>query len=1344
MASQPSHMHSAASRVSSSLDVPSNLDVPASHTPSSHVPSPRIPSLRVPSWASAGASSSRIPSWATAGASSSRARSTSPPLLHTPGPARERSHSPPGGDEDLVIRRTRGQNASQPAEPRSTSATIAFKNLTLISPSSSYPANLAVARGRIVSGSSISSVFDAHELSYSLTAPAHGVSYPVGLSPLESCLACYPVFESILDELSTIDILKLRDVSKTCRVHIRTAYKLHLSRIDLVKDRNWLSKGFQPYTVNLKLVMDWRFVLLKYFIGCFRYETQLILRNGRDQYDGDVYYLIRHELGIPINNHFISGGTEKPYCCELDMDQLPTIQEIVNDAYTAPKKELKRVMKKYLYTKLDEEMFGNIVTRVTKLNTNLKQNLKFLCLDGTDVDTESLDLWTLWLAELVVKKEKFALKWLKVCGSGGYENNPIQFDTEEDPEIPDTVPPHVQYSPLFQNALSIDDHLKITVPMMISFCNRTEYNKSAEDRFAAFQEICGLIERHHERQVQRHGNWVHGPFLDDLPMSMQLMALCESLHVDLDFTFCAMGSKCHKFSLTRKPSGFTGPTGPDTMSAPFTHARLEMSTHTLADHQRDIKGGQKCDSCGCWEWEGLGARNLQKYLFDNLYLDEGYIEEGGVWVSYNIKDNRKVSYRLVVGKDLHNASGMDRFPEEFKAQFDTAGAPPPSFQEHTIHWPLGMGIGRVCDDCTINMTCWGCGKFYCQLCLYSVLPAPSLIPPEGARLRVRSKTQDYLKYLCAKGRHGPFCLECVDRYTTKCEGCHGHFCDICHHGGVDLESTSRDEYKRDQGTSVDIDPESAWDDFYELDYDLSDSSSDGESDDLTTEGERSSGGENGRLGSTIVAVVNNSISKSSIAEAMALDIPLEALHRPLEIQSQRSVPRVIDYNAPPFDHNFYQRKLVDRFQKLPAYLHYQGFQAPNVYIRCEICSRAFCMVCTKGCTTGKTPGTWSLCSGCSQNMCDTCTHSQCVTCKRALCKRCHVKENDQAVVRIIEGLHAKFGFRLSNTCPRCVVLVYVKSMRGWNHLKIPMMNMAGGGDNDLSSDMHRGRSSIPNQVFMPTYFPQGMQIQSSPNYNYNVHGGCLTHPNIYAPSMGTTSLALATNTASSNANAPDTQELMHTSLPGNGTPRDISALQTLYNDFNGALGSITGLRQQLGPFFPSSEFPGTQSTSTSHPSAQQLGPSMASLQPTSVPVQHPRPSTSSGNHYIHANMDQLSGISQLGSSASPFGNPMTGLSSYVVTPYSPVPQEFYQSQMDMRSLQDFPSRLGFGFGDTYSQLNSHYPAHMAASSSQGPIQQGPTALYHDNDPNRGRIYGQQSPDYQHNQSGQFQEFYNSR
>ncbi|KAF8467840.1 hypothetical protein BDZ91DRAFT_130037 [Kalaharituber pfeilii] len=106
-----------------------------------------------------------------------------------------------------------------------------------------------------------------------------------------------------------------------------------------------------------------------------------------------------------------------------------------------------------------------------------------------------------------------------------------------------------------------------------------------------------------------------------------------------------------------------------------------------------------------------------------------------------------------------------------------------------IPWPIGCGVGGICEHCDLNMTCWGCGDFYCQLCLNP----PTMFNqwdqcPRNKRL---------LHYdTCVQRKHGPLCSTCLPKYTTQCSDCKHYFCNLCYPNGIKLESDHvMDDYK---------------------------------------------------------------------------------------------------------------------------------------------------------------------------------------------------------------------------------------------------------------------------------------------------------------------------------------------------------------------------------------------------------------------------------------------------------------------------------------------------------------------------------------------------------------------
>jgi len=260
----------------------------------------------------------------------------------------------------------------------------------------------------------------------------------------------------------------------------------------------------------------------------------------------------------------------------------------------------------------------------------------------------------------------------------------------------------------------------------------------------------------YEDQQRKMGRWMRGPYISYLHPALKIMALCQAKGIHVNFNLCASGSKCFGWRLVkdRRAVGKLAADEDLGLSAYATNTDPDnIGTHVIGSRIRGEKSGtRECACCGAWEWAtGNDARKpgwLKKAL--GLPPAENWIIEqnGCISLMEPLKPGVKISFRMIFGPDIpFQETGQNEYDCEVhrcrELLKEVGGVKMPVLLKRTeirgldqlgnlgglmdvynewYTYPAGCGAGGVCEDCEINLTCWGCGKYVCPCNLSCVLP----------------------------------------------------------------------------------------------------------------------------------------------------------------------------------------------------------------------------------------------------------------------------------------------------------------------------------------------------------------------------------------------------------------------------------------------------------------------------------------------------------------------------------------------------------------------------------------------------------------------------------------------
>ena len=310
------------------------------------------------------------------------------------------------------------------------------------------------------------------------------------------------------------------------------------------------------------------------------------------------------------------------------------------------------------------------------------------------------------------------------------------------------MPHDINYPPIFPTKLTLEEHLNITIPLITSNSPNDPNNAPGADvhriRAQSLAESRLTFRDAYEGQERILGRWMTGPYISHLHPALKIMALCQARGIQLNFNLCASGSKCFGWKLVkeRRVMGRLA-TGEDlglTIHATNTDPS-NIGTHVIGSRIRGEKNGtNECACCGGWEWATGNQARKSGWLINALGLPaaENWVIEDNDCISLiePLRPGVKVSFRMIFGPDIGTQeTGINEYGQEdhrcTELLKDIGGVKMPVLLKRTELWswdkfgnletlmnvynewytyPAGCGAGGICDDCEMNLTCWGCGK----------------------------------------------------------------------------------------------------------------------------------------------------------------------------------------------------------------------------------------------------------------------------------------------------------------------------------------------------------------------------------------------------------------------------------------------------------------------------------------------------------------------------------------------------------------------------------------------------------------------------------------------------------
>jgi len=345
----------------------------------------------------------------TPGNHQSRERSLSPdgrptPLSHPSNPVRFRSQTARPGTPTAVSSDGQSPSSAFALESRTVSASSdrsTTSSITLELPSLGFPPNLANARHRIASNSSVhssASVGSGTSVGSYLAGPR---VYQPGFSPLEACLPVYPVISQILRYLSTRYILPLHTVSKAFKAYMDSTYISHWSELVLCKERQWIPCVYTPRTARERVELETVYRHIRQYVYWRVDEEERALKNVRNRYDYEVAFMLDRELCL--ESKFVSGGRRTIWDIKYQRERNVRRSIIGGSRLEFEPGEIayrKEITRPRVF--FNKGVHGNHITRammfaatqlqraVNPQNMSPLQFVKTLVIDGSNIDMPSL------------------------------------------------------------------------------------------------------------------------------------------------------------------------------------------------------------------------------------------------------------------------------------------------------------------------------------------------------------------------------------------------------------------------------------------------------------------------------------------------------------------------------------------------------------------------------------------------------------------------------------------------------------------------------------------------------------------------------------------------------------------------------------------------------------------------------------------------------------------------------------------------------------------------------------------------------------------------------------------
>lgn len=301
---------------------------------------------------------------------------------------------------------------------------------------------------------------------------------------------------------------------------------------------------------------------------------------------------------------------------------------------------------------------------------------------------------------------------------------------------------HPTMPPRFPSSLSLTEHLSITLPLLMSNSPIEPSNLlNVDNKWLRSRKLKAMWDRLrpvYYNQQRQFGRWVSGPYISHLHPALKVLALCKARGIDVNYNLCAAGVRCMGWKIVdeRRKKGEVAPDEEVELSRFVEMDKHErLGTHIIGSRLRGEKmGTQKCDFCGAWEWDVLSGTREPGWLIKALSLGGGWVLDNDGWVTSVVR-GVKVGYKMSFGSITSEKHfGLDKEPEEIEeAEWqgllqgvggvkmpvlvkrsevltpETGHAVSAISEEH-YQWPAGCGIGGLCEDCEVNLTCWGCGR----------------------------------------------------------------------------------------------------------------------------------------------------------------------------------------------------------------------------------------------------------------------------------------------------------------------------------------------------------------------------------------------------------------------------------------------------------------------------------------------------------------------------------------------------------------------------------------------------------------------------------------------------------
>ncbi|RPB24666.1 hypothetical protein L211DRAFT_867586 [Terfezia boudieri ATCC MYA-4762] len=1035
----------------------------------------------------------------------------------TPTAASSNSHSVPGVGSTFALE-------SRTVSASSTRSAASSTTLTL-PPSPTFPPNLATARLRIVSNSSVHSLASVEAVESYLVGP---MVYRQGFSPLETCLPVYPVISQVLRYLSSRDLFSLYAVSKTFEAYLSSNYSSHWSELVLCKERHWISCVYRPQTARERVELETVYRHVRQYVYWKIGEEQQVLKEVRDKYDQEVAFILDRELNL--GSKFVSGGLRRMLDIKNQKERILRRSIVGGSKVSFEPGEIayrKEITLPRLF--FNKRVQANHITRamvfaatqlqraINTQNMNPLQFVKTLVIDGSNIDMPSLaaalDLSQVngqgrlealsacacsnlnlvrWARYLETNPRALGhLKSLRIYPSEHFPIAPFHYDATKSLVRlyrRGNLPHDPHNPPQFPAILTLEEHLNITMPLITSNSPNDLINTPglepqklrANNLVASRFSLCDA----HENQRRMYGRWMGGPYITHLHPALKIMALCQARGIQLNFNLCASGSKCYGWKLVTDRRA-VGKVAADedqgfTMHATNTDPN-NIGTHVIGSRIRGEKSGTKeCACCGGWEWATSNQARNPGWLIKALGLsaaENWVIEENGcISLLEPLNPGVKVSFRMIFGPDIPFQTTGDNIydQEEHRCKElmkDVGGVKIPVLLKRTEIWamdnfgnlaalmnvchewypyPAGCGAGGICGDCEKNLTCWGCGKFYCQICTF----APNVRRATMCDLSI------HLKVFCPDRKHGPLCSDCSPKFNTTCGGCLGVYCNICYPGGIKLQKKWN---RNDLHTLSNFGADDIWEEWDGTDQYGREINAIGRDEDRppsepeewdvgasTQEIEAANESENAQLlvvqgeAGQVVTTVGDVVSQLQemrvrIGDGRALDLSAEyvSLNQHADGHEHDDVmdfdsdtdqslkeegtsdgevvhemarqaaglvpdvsghPTLIPYTAEVPCFPTVQAHELARIplQNPPKDLDFdlKDHEPVQIFTSCDFCPTAYCAVCTHGKDKLKPRWKYVHCGGCGGIMCPKCCHQECSVCQRSICQKCDKRERN--------------------------------------------------------------------------------------------------------------------------------------------------------------------------------------------------------------------------------------------------------------------------------------------------------------------------------------------------------------